>query len=145
MSQEGAVREYMRMLDGVAERSERIGDRVIASHWPFVGTDYRGLLIVGQALAGWDDETSPALWRPSALDAADGRRAVLEATQTWARDRPEPITEPLRTRGGKPFWSGRSWTTLIQVGSSSSQARATGIQWGGPSDFAVSADSTGRC
>lgn len=105
MSEQGAVAAYMQMLDGVAERSERIGDRIIASHWPFVGTDYRRLLIVGQALAGWDDETSPALWAPAALDAADGRRAVLEATQAWARDRPEPITEPLRTRGGKPFWS----------------------------------------
>jgi hypothetical protein len=41
---------YLRMLDGVAARAGRMEGRVIASHWPFVGTDYRRLLIVGQAL-----------------------------------------------------------------------------------------------
>lgn len=96
---------YLRMLDGVSQRSDQIGSRTIASHWPFVGTDYRRLLIVGQALAGWDDKSSTALWTPADVASPEGRMSVLKSTQSWAAARAEPIAEPLRTRGGKPFWS----------------------------------------
>jgi hypothetical protein len=105
MSESAAVDAYKRMLEGVAERADRIGPRVIASHWPFVGTDYRRLLIVGQALAGWDDKTSPALWTPADVATLAGRDSVLAATEKWAVARPEPISEPLRTRAHSPFWS----------------------------------------
>lgn len=40
---------YMRMLKGVADRADAIEPRVIASHWPFVGSDYRQLLVVSRA------------------------------------------------------------------------------------------------
>ncbi len=95
---------YLSMLEQVSEFTDRIGARVIASHWPFVGTDYRRLLVVGQALAGWDDKTSPALWTPAAVATPAGRSKVLAATKAWALARPEPISEPLRTRHS-PFWS----------------------------------------
>jgi hypothetical protein len=95
---------YLSMLAQVAELADRIGPRVIASHWPFVGTDYRRLLVVGQALAGWDDKTSPALWTPAAVATPAGRSKVLAATKAWALARAEPISEPLRTRHS-PFWS----------------------------------------
>lgn len=104
MSERGAVDAYMKMLKGVADRADEIGPRVIASHWPFVGSDYRRLLVVGQALAGWDDPTS-ALWTPDAVVTEQGRQAILEGTQAWARSRSEPMTVPLRTRGHSPFWS----------------------------------------
>jgi hypothetical protein len=105
MSELGADVLYLQMLEGVADRADRIGNRVIASHWPFVGSDYRGLLVVGQALAGWDDPKAPALWTPSRVAATEGRRAVLAATKEWARASAEPMTEPLRTRSGSPFWT----------------------------------------
>lgn len=105
MSETGAVAAYLGILSGVADRADRIGDRVIASHWPFVGSDYRGTLVVGQALAGWDDKTSPALWKPRMVESPSARRLVLEATMRWAADRPEPMSEPLRTRSGSPFWT----------------------------------------
>lgn len=103
-AQSRAEAAYLRMLDGVAQRAARMEGRVIASHWPFVGSDYRRLLVVGQALAGWDDETSPALWRPMDLLADGGPRRVLELSQRWAAAKPEPISEPLRTRSGSGFW-----------------------------------------
>ena len=34
-----------------------------------------------------------------------GRDSILAATKTWAVARPEPISEPLRTRAHSPFWS----------------------------------------
>lgn len=104
MSETGAVDAYTRILEGVADRADQIGPRVLASHWPFRGSDYRRLLIVGQALAGWDDKKSPALWTAAQVMTEQGRAAVLEGTQAWAKARPEPMDEPLRTRSGSSFW-----------------------------------------
>jgi hypothetical protein len=106
MSEPGATAAYLHMLGGVADRADRIGNRVIASHWPFVGSDYRRLVVVGQALAGWDDPRSPALWTPGDVGSKPGRHSVLAATQVWgARTGASPLTEPLRTRSGSPFWT----------------------------------------
>lgn len=45
---------YKRLLEGVGERADTIGPyRLIASHWPFVGSNFRGLMIAGQALERW--------------------------------------------------------------------------------------------
>lgn len=105
MSEPAAVDTYVRMLEKLAGQSAQIGARPIASHWPFVGTDYRRVLVVGQALAGWDDKTSPALWTVDAIRTSVGRRRVLDATRSWSYGRPEPMAEPLRTRSGSSFWS----------------------------------------
>ena len=113
MSESGAVDAYMRMLRGVADRASAIGPRVIASHWPFVGSDYRRLLVIGQALAGWDDRSSSALWTPDAAATQQGRRAILEGTRAWAVSRSEPMTVPLRTRAHSPFWSLSSRTVRL--------------------------------
>ena len=104
MGETGAERAFLDVLAEVGRRTDAIGDRVVASHWPFVGSDYRRLLIVGQALAGWDDKSSPALWVPDAATSVGGRAAILDATKRWAAARPEPIDEPLRTRRRSPFW-----------------------------------------
>ncbi len=45
---------YRRMLVDVGGHASEFGDRPIASHWPFVGSQFSGTLIVGKALAGWD-------------------------------------------------------------------------------------------
>lgn len=107
MSEEKAASAYLRMLEEVAVREGDIGPRLIASHWPFVGSDYRRLLVVGQALAGWDDKSSPALWTADRVRDENGRRVVLDETQAWARSQPEPMWEVLRFghRAGSPFWT----------------------------------------
>jgi len=38
---------YARILEAVGVHGDEIGPRDIASHWPFVGSQYRGLVIVG--------------------------------------------------------------------------------------------------
>lgn len=50
MSERRAVHHYDRLLASIGESAQAIGDRRLASHWPHVGTAYRGLVIAGQAL-----------------------------------------------------------------------------------------------
>lgn len=108
LSQDGPpARIYERILDAVGARVDDIGrDRLIAAHWPFVGSQYRGLMIAGQALKGWDAETTPARWRlEEATDPAE-RARLLRGAQRWANAGPEPISEVLRWghRRRAPFW-----------------------------------------
>ena len=54
MKKAAAEGVYLRMLEAVGARVGDIGPGIIAAHWPFVGSDYQGLVVVGQALQGWD-------------------------------------------------------------------------------------------
>jgi hypothetical protein len=105
----GAVslaRRYERMLVDVGTRAADFGDRLIASHWPFVGSQFSGTLIVGQALAGWDAEGTRARWLATEATTEAGRSRIAEGTKAWAKARPEPMEEVLRwsNRRGSPFW-----------------------------------------
>lgn len=62
------------MLRDVGFRADEIGIRDIASHWPFVGPDFRGTLIVGQGLADRDAEETTARWRRSCGRVIAGAR-----------------------------------------------------------------------
>jgi hypothetical protein len=98
---------YMRVLEGVGARANEIGPGIIAAHWPFVGSNYDGLVVVGQALQGWDAAETPARWTASQATTPEGRQTLLDGTRAWARSRPEPMWEVLRWghRSGSPFWS----------------------------------------
>lgn len=115
MTEAGAVAAYLQILEGVGKRATTIGPRPIASHWPFVGSDYRRLLVVGRALAGWDDPTSPALWTPDLGTTENGRRAILDRTRSYALSAIEPMSLPMRTRSGSSFWDlSRHVVTLLE-------------------------------
>jgi hypothetical protein len=94
------------MLVDVGTFASEFGDRPIASHWPFVGSQFSGTLIVGQALAGWDAEDCSARWLAEDAASEVGRAAIVEGTIGWATARPEPMDEVLRWshRRGSPFW-----------------------------------------
>lgn len=98
---------YLRMLEAVGARAGDIGPGIIAAHWPFVGTNYDGLVVVGQALQGWDASETPARWTASEATTIEGRQSLLDGTREWARSRPEPMLEVVRWghRSGSPFWS----------------------------------------
>lgn len=102
-----ADRVYLRMLEAVGARAAEIGPGVIAAHWPFVGSAYRGLVVAGQALQGWDAAETPARWTAVEATTPEGRQDLLARAQAWARSRPEPLSEVLRWshRSGSPFWS----------------------------------------
>jgi|GEM_PF-2320745 len=97
---------YERMLVDVGDRAADFGDRPIASHWPFVGSQFSGTMIVGQALAGWDAEETGARWLAQEATTPVGRSRIVNGTESWAKARPEPMDEVLRwsNRRGSPFW-----------------------------------------
>jgi hypothetical protein len=66
---------YDALLASIGERSADIDPRPLVSHWPHVGSAYRGLVIVGQALRGWPDE-----WPASEARIAAGRQRILNVT-----------------------------------------------------------------
>jgi hypothetical protein len=97
---------YEQMLVDIGLHAAEFGARPIASHWPFVGSHFNGTLIVGQALAGWDAETTAARWLADEATTADGRIRIVNGTRSWASTRREPMEEVLRwsNRRGSPFW-----------------------------------------
>ena len=107
MQKAAAEGVYLRMLEAVGARVGDIGPGIIAAHWPFVGSDYQGLVVVGQALQGWDAQETPARWTAAEATTAEGRQCLLNGTREWARARPEPLWEVVRWghRSGSPFWS----------------------------------------
>jgi hypothetical protein len=98
---------YRRILDAAGDRVDDIGGHhQITAHWPFVGSRYRGLIIAGQALDGWDAAVTPARWALEEARNPVERDRLLGGTQDWANARDEPIAEVLRWghRRRAPFW-----------------------------------------
>lgn len=106
MSDEGLADRYKRMLVDVGASAGDFGERPIASHWPFVGSQFSGTLIVGQALAGWDAEETGARGLAAEVTTEAGRSRIVEGTRAWAKTWAEPMDEVLRWshRRGSPFW-----------------------------------------
>jgi hypothetical protein len=106
MSNVRALAEYDRLLATIGEKADAIGTGRLAAHWPHVGTAYRGLVIVGQALQGWDPAVTGSRFHAIAARTADGRAAIIEQTRTWFADAPEPVgvIATLSNRQGSPFW-----------------------------------------
>lgn len=106
MSDEAAVEAYDRLLASIGEHAEAIGSKRLASHWPHVGRNYRGLVIAGQACQGWDPAVSGARWHASDTRTADGRASIIERTRTWFADAEDPVgvIATLTNRRGSPFW-----------------------------------------
>ncbi len=105
MGESSLARRYERMLVDVGACAAEFGDRPIASHWPFVGSQFSGTMIVGQALAGWDAEETGARWLAAEATTDAGGRRIVDGTRAWATS-PEPMDEVLRWghRSRSPFW-----------------------------------------
>jgi hypothetical protein len=108
---------YDELLASMGERSAEIAPRPLVSHWPHVGSAYRGLVIVGQALRGWPDD-----WQASETRTAEGRQRVLAMTRARNADRPDPLTGSHRTRR---FGTRRSGRSVAISSTSSNPTRAS--------------------
>jgi hypothetical protein len=106
MTDSAATVAYDELLASIGQRAEAIGPRRLASHWPHIGNIYRGLVIAGQALQGWDAAVSGSRWYASDAQTSEGRAAILERTRTWFDDEPDPVgvIATLTNRRGSPFW-----------------------------------------
>jgi hypothetical protein len=92
---------YDRLLASIGARANDIGDRPIVLHWPHVGSAYRGLVIVGQALYGWPDDFVATQFR-----TAEGRAEAMRVAQARNADRHEPLDWIATNRvRNSPFWT----------------------------------------
>jgi hypothetical protein len=101
-SHDRALELYDELLASIGERSAEIEPRPLVSHWPHVGSAYRGLVIVGQALRGWPDD-----WQASEARTAQGRQRVLAMTRARNADHPDPLDwVPSHPKvRNSPFWA----------------------------------------
>jgi hypothetical protein len=99
MDERAVITGYDRLLASIGERADDIGFRPVVTHWPHVGSAYRGLVIVGQAVYGWADDC-----QASDLRSADKRAEMIASVRSRV-DKPEPLdwieTHPRRNT---PFW-----------------------------------------
>jgi len=93
---------YDDLLASIGQRSSAIEPRPLVSHWPHVGSTYRGLVIVGQALRGWPDD-----WQAAEARTAEGRQRILAMTRARNADRPDPLDwVPSHPKvRNSPFWA----------------------------------------
>lgn len=100
-TQADAVAAYDGLLSSIGERADAIGERPIVLHWWHVGSAYRGLVIVGQAVFGWPDDFPATTFRTS-----DGRAEAIRVAQSRTADRADPMdwiaSNPVRN---SPFWT----------------------------------------
>jgi hypothetical protein len=99
MDDTAVLTRYDALLASIGDRADDIGPRPVVTHWPHVGSAYRGLVIVGQAVYGWPDDYPAAHFRTKL-----GRQEGIRAFRTRA-NKPDPLdwieTHPVRT---SPFW-----------------------------------------
>lgn len=105
MSDQAALEAYDRLLASIGKRAAEI-PKGLASHWPHVGRNYRGLVIAGQALQGWDRAVTSARWHAAEAATPDGRAAIIDRSRTWFADAADPVgvVATLSNRRGSPFW-----------------------------------------
>jgi hypothetical protein len=99
MDEARVIAVYDALLASIGRRADDIGARPVVTHWPHVGSAYRGLVIVGQAVYGWADDCQAGNLRTTAS------RDEMIATIRRRADNPEPLewieTHPRRNT---PFW-----------------------------------------
>lgn len=106
------IAEYDRLLASIGDRANDIGGRPIVTHWPHVGSAYRGLVIVGQAVFGWADD-----YRAEDLLTPSNRTALIASIQSRV-EKPEPLDwiETHKVRNS-PFWQvARRVADLLEPG-----------------------------
>lgn len=93
------VDRYDSLLASIGDRADEIGRRPVVTHWPHVGSAYRGLVICGQAVFGWADDCQASDLRSAT------RRAEMIATIRSRVDKPEPLDwMESHPRRNTPFW-----------------------------------------
>jgi hypothetical protein len=95
------VDSYRRLLVELRSVADQPPETPMTSHWPVVGGDYAGgLLVAGQAVFGWIPR-----WRLEDLATDEGIKRVMDETRAPLNERADPMswiaTNSHRT---SPFW-----------------------------------------
>jgi hypothetical protein len=118
------------LLGSIAARAREIGTRPLTLHWPLVGGRFdRGVLMVGQAVFGWEgnwtaaeaadvatreqiigDARGVSTDRPDRMNWIDGHRVWNSPFWRVARD----VTDAVAPGDG-PFYSRLAWANLYPV------------------------------
>lgn len=95
------VRAYGSLLHSLRSVTDQPPDAPMTSHWPVVGGNYNGdLLVVGQAVFGWIPQ-----WRPRDLRTDRGIARILDETRAPLNDRDDPMSWiTTSSHRGSPFW-----------------------------------------
>jgi hypothetical protein len=94
--------QYDRLLAAIGDVAPQIRDRLVTPFFPEVGSDYRGLVIVGQSTWGWEGEQAPREYA-----TPEGRAEALAYAKRVHRDREEPMSwlEERKRNASAPFWA----------------------------------------
>lgn len=95
------VEAYRGLLVGLRSVTILPADTPMTSHWPVVGGNYSGdLLVVGQAVFGWIPR-----WDLRDLGEDRGLERVLEDTRSPLNERADPMSWiATNSHRGSPFW-----------------------------------------
>ena len=94
---------FDRLLDLVGKRSDEIEPTTLCVHWPHVGNNYRGTVILGQALyGGWEE------FKVGSLQSPQERTRVIDYARAEHSDWPDPndwLTAASAATRNSPFWT----------------------------------------
>jgi hypothetical protein len=95
------VDSYRRLLVGLRSVTDQPTDAQMTSHWPVVGGDYAGdLLVAGQAVFGWIPR-----WRLNDLATDNGVERVITETRSPLNERSDPMSWiASNSHRASPFW-----------------------------------------
>ena len=129
------------LLAAIGERADAIGDGPLTLHWPLVGSQFDGgVLVIGQAVYGWyGDWTAPQARdaayrqhiiheardlfddRPGRMDWIDGHRVWNSPFWRVARD----VTDAVAPGPG-PFYRRMAWANLYPVAPNETKSNPRG-------------------
>lgn len=95
------IEAYRRLLVSLRSVTDLPGEAAMTSHWPVVGGNYSGdLLVVGQAVFGWIPR-----WDLGDLGDDSGLEGVLRDTRLQLNERVDPMSWiATNSHRNSPFW-----------------------------------------
>jgi hypothetical protein len=95
------IEAYLRLLASLRPITDVPQNAALTSHWPVVGGNYRGeLLVVGQAVFGWIPR-----WDLGDLRDDPGLERILKETRAALNERKDPMSWiETNSHRGSPFW-----------------------------------------
>ena len=103
LAEDRALAIFDRLLESVGKHADEIEPTTLCVHWPHVGNNYRGTVILGQALyGGWEE------FKVGSLQSRQERTRVIHYARAEHSDWPDPndwLTAASAATRNSPFWT----------------------------------------